>query len=262
MWELSHRAAQPWPDLFANWFDQQMMSKGLHNRANTAENNRWIASFKGRTALQAEQLDLLQELFGDAHDFYYKGPSNLWIALWGEPDELWSLCKTKLNTDAHFLEDSDWKEIISSKNNELDICEALRIFEGEVMLATESNFQDLPFGYFVEAIALYRLHSYASKIFKLNSDGIGAYRSLFQCALNADTKITLFFLGIFSDIKEELISMEIEKIKANKNYCINTGLSYPPSEDAARKYAMDPLAAHPNLDRWDDLKFDWVSSDA
>ena len=256
------RVTLPFADTFAQWFDQEMFTKGLYNRANTTESNRWTGSFKGRTALQNEQLDLLQELFSDAQDLYYKGPSNLWSALWGEPDQLWKLCKTRINTDAHFMDDKSCNDEVFDQNNQYDICEALRIFEGEIMLATESNFHELPFGYLIEAIALYRLHTHAIRLFKINSDGIGAYRSLFQCLSNTDIKLRLMLLGIFDDIKDEVIRMETIKLRSYPDYCERAGLRYPPSDDAARQYASDPLAVHANSERWNDLKFDWVSSDA
>ena len=259
--ELSLRVALPFADTFAQWFDQEMVIKGLYNRANTAESNRWTGSFKGRTALQNEQLDLLHELFSDAQDLYHKGPSNLWDALWGEPDQLWKFCKTRISTNAHFMDDKLWSEVLSKQDNKYDICEALRVFEGEIMLATETNYHELPFGYLIEAIALYRLHTHAITLFRINSDGIGAYRSLFQCISNTDIKITLSMLGILDDIKDELIRMETIKLKSFPDYCETTGLRHPPSDDAARKYASDPLAIHANSERWDDLKFDWVSSD-
>ncbi|CAI8840504.1 putative AGPT-Pplase3 domain-containing protein [Pseudomonas sp. IT-P74] len=260
--ELSLRVGMPFADTFAKWFDQEMITKGLYNRANTAESNRWAGSFKGRTALQNEQLDLLHELFSDAQDLYHNGPSNLWEALWGEPDQLWKLCKTRVDANAHFMDDKSWNEALSKHDNQYDICEALRVFEGEIMLATETDFHDLPFGCFIEAVALYRLHTHAISLFKINSDGIGAYRSLFQCISNGDIKIRLLLLGVYLDIKKELIRMETIKLQSYPDYCEKAGLRYPPSDDAARKYASDPLAIHPNSKRWDDLKFDWVSSDA
>lgn len=260
--ELSLRVTLPFADTFARWFDQEMVKKGLYNRANTAESNRWTGSFKGRTALQNEQLALLQELFSDAQDLFHKGPSNIWHALWGETDQLWELCKTRINADAHFTDDKSSNDELYDQNNQYDICEALRIFEGEVMLATESNFHELPFGYFIEAIALYRLHTHAIRLFKINSDGIGAYRSLFQCISNSDIKLRLILLGILDDLKDEIIRMETIKLQSYPDYCEKAGLRYPPSDDAARKYASDPLAIHTNSERWDDLKFDWVSSDA
>ncbi len=260
--ELSLRVTLPFADTFASWFDQEMIKKGLYNRANTAESNRWTGSFKGTTALQNEQLDLLNELFSDAIELFHKGPSNIWQALWGEPDQLWKLCKTRINIDAHFKKDNSCNDECFDQNNEYDICEALRIFEGEVMLAMESNFHDLPFGYLIEALALYRLHTHAISCFKINSDGIGAYRSLFQCISNSDIKLRLIILGILDDLKEELIRMETIKLQSYPDYCEKAGLRYPPSDDTARKYASDPLAIHANSERWEDLKFDWVSSDA
>lgn len=260
--ELSLRVRMPFPDTFAKWFDQEMITKGLYNRANTAESNRWVGSFKGHIALQNEQLDLLHELFSDAQDLYHNGPSNLWDVLWGEPDQLWKSCKTRVDANAHFMNDKSWNEALSKYGNQYDICEALRVFEGEIILATETDYHDLPFGYFIEALALYRLHTHAISLFKINSDGIGAYRSLFQCISNGDIKIRLLLLGIFLDIRDELIRMEIIKLQSYPDYCEKAGLRYPPSDDAARKYASDPLAIHPNSERWDDLKFDWVSSGA
>ncbi|MGP5366959.1 hypothetical protein ACTXN4_05740 [Pseudomonas helleri] len=260
--ELSLRVTLPFADTFARWFDQEMIKKGLYNRANTAENNRWTGSFKGTTALQNEQLDLLNELFSDATELFHKGPSNIWQALWGEPDQLWKLCKTRMNIDTHLKKHNSCNDEFLDQNNEYDICEALRIFEGEVMLATESNFHDLPFGYLIEALALYRLHTHAISLFKIKSDGIGAYRSLFQCISNSDIKLRLILLGIVDDLKDELIRMEIIKLQSYPDYCEKAGLRYPPSDDTARKYASDPLAIHANSERWEDLKFDWVSSDA
>lgn len=262
MYELSSRAAMPFSDTFASWFDQEMMRKGLHKRANTAESNRWIGSFKGRTALQREQLDLLQELFNDAHDFYSKGPSSLWIAMWGDISKLWPLCKTRTERLAHFKTDDYWEYERFHEDSGLDICEALRFFEGEIMLATETNYHDLPIGYLVEAIALYRLHSHTSQILTLNIDGVGAYRSIYQCLFNAEIMIALMKLDILDDIKEETILMEANKIMTNKSYCEAIGFIYPPSKETAMEYAKNPLAMRPNEERWDDLEFDWVNSDA
>lgn len=108
--ELAQRVNASSPDIFALWFDQKMRDKGLDRRANTAESNRWNVSFKGRAALQAEQLELLQELFTDASDFHQKGPSLLWAALWGEIDSLWPLCKTRIDIDAHYKDESAWEK--------------------------------------------------------------------------------------------------------------------------------------------------------
>lgn len=262
MYELSSRVTMPFPDTFASWFDQEMTKKGLYKRANTAESNRWVPSFKGRTALQREQLDLLQELFSDAHDFYSRGPSNLWIAMWGDLHLLWPLCKTRAEIMAHFKTEDYWKYERPHKESETDICEALRLFEGEIMLATETNYHDLPIGYLVEAIALYRLHSHTSELLTLATNGIGAYRTIYQCLFNAEIAATLLRLDILENIKNELTTMEIRKIQSNKLYCEALGFIYPPSEEAAMKYARDPLSIQPNQERWEELRFDWVTSDA
>lgn len=261
MYELSLRESMPFSDTFAHWFDQEMMNKGLHKRANTAESNRWVRSFKGKTALQKEQLDLLQELFSDAQEYYYKGPSNLWTALWGEVDELWKLCKTRADTMAHFKPYKDHELANLQEDSTLDICEALRLFEGEIMLATETHYHDLPIGYLIEAIALYRIHNHASKILTLNTDGIGAYRSVYQCLFNATIKLDLLKLDILDDVKNEIMQTEEDKIRNNKKYCIAIGFAYPPSREAIEQYTNNPLAIYPNEGRWSKLNFDWETSD-
>jgi hypothetical protein len=239
--ELALRVNASSPDMFALWFDQKMRDKGLDRRANTAESNRWNVSFKGRAALQAEQLELLQELFTDASDFHQKGPSCLWTALWGEIDSLWPLCKTRIDTDAHYKNESAWEKEFRHNYSNLDLGESLKLFNHEIQILVQVGDDDTPIGYLTEAIALYRIYTHTQKALNPNPNSTEAYKNIFLCLQRTKIGAKLLNLGILDFVTEEIAEMEVSNILSSIDYCNSIGFNRMPSKEEARVYADNPL---------------------
>lgn len=248
--ELALRVNASSPDMFALWFDQMMRDKGLDRRANTAESNRWNVSFKGRAALQAEQLELLQELFTDASDFHQKGPSWLWTALWGEIDSLWPLCKTRIDIDAHYKDESVWEKEFFHNYSKLDLSESLKLFNHEIQILVQIGDDDTPIGYLTEAIALYRLYTHTQKKLNPISNNTEAYRNIFLCLQRTKIGTKLLKLGILDFVAEEIAKLEVSNILSNIDYCESIGFNRMPSKEEARAYADNPLEWWLNESIW------------
>lgn len=239
--ELAQRVNASSPDIFALWFDQKMRDKGLDRRANTAESNRWNVSFKGRAALQAEQLELLQELFTDARDFHQKGPSWLWTALWGEIDSLWPLCKTRIDIDAHYKDEIAWEKESRHNYSNLDLNESLKVLNHEIQILVQVGDDDIPIGYLTEAIAIYRLYTHTHKTLNPNSNSTEAYRNIFLCLQRTKIGAKLSKLGILDFVSEEIAGLEVSNILSSIDYCESIGFNRVPSKEEARAYADNPL---------------------
>jgi len=248
--ELAIRVNASSPDMFALWFDQKMRDKGLDRRANTAESNRWNVSFKGLAALQTEQLELLQELFTDASDFHQKGPSWLWSALWGEIDSLWPLCKTRIDTDAHYKDERVWEKELRHNHSSLGLSEALKVFNHEVQILVQIGDDDTPIGYLTEAIALYRLYTHTYKTLNPNSNNTEAYRNIFLCLQRTEIRTKLLKLGVLDCVTEEIVGLEVSNILSNIDYCECIGFNRMPSKEEARTYANNPLERWLNESNW------------
>lgn len=79
---------------FASWFDGAMRRLHPGRAWETAANNKWRKNFSGESALTADSINWLGELFPNAASLFNCGSGNLWQALWrpaSSPDDLWSI---------------------------------------------------------------------------------------------------------------------------------------------------------------------------
>lgn len=192
MHELMWRTGSSNPHQFAGWFDQLTHS-------HTQDSGKWRANFAGARPLSKNQLDVLGQIFTDAHSHYQNGPCNLWRALWGEPAYLIACVRShpKFYPQIPFA--------VGERAVQLSI---LATAEGEI------SFDD-----FVRAIALYRLRKETEPFARI--DGIGlnqtgtVWRNIQSCLEENKVIAELNRLGLKRLITEELEELEAERKSGN-----------------------------------------------
>ena len=169
MHELSSRAGTDNPNQFAKWYDAQQSSE---SRATTEASGKWRRNFSGQASLKDEQLDLLCSLFSDARKFYEDGPGNLWLALWGNVEELWNICK-----------------IGRHAGPELPFPVSVAFIESTIYGVSNLKLVDL-----ARSIAIYRIHMEINRLAR--TEGVGAYRCVRMCMNDVKLKRELEALGV------------------------------------------------------------------
>jgi hypothetical protein len=250
MQELARRVGADNPNQFARWFDEQA-------DASTQESGKWRHNFNGNRPLSSQQLNWLSKRpeFNDVHASYLAGPSDLWLAVWGDPKDLWSLCRTRFCTQGPSLDDCIWPAMAPEDwgNDERGYGEAMREFEGELLLA-EAYAEPLELRHLTEAIALYRLHHFVSSIAPTKIDGSGAYRCVRMCTENFALASQLDALGVYELLVSELVEHEAAQLDASRRY----RASIPVTDFQLDAYLAQPQAAIPEFWRWEALQFDWA----
>lgn len=239
MLELGRRTASPTPQKFACWFDKTIKERRPHLNVDTSESNRWRPSFNGKSALQSSQLELLQELFSDAVEFYQNGPSGMWIALWGDIEVLKPLCKTHLEDDAHYTQDEkiNWS---NHPNQTLSLKESINKFIEIADFEIHLN-DGIALEFLSEAIALHRLQAHAAINNYSTTNNIELYRTIFRLINNTTISRNLTELGILNEIKEETALLEIRPLTKIPTYWEKAGFLRRPSAEQAKVYSLNPI---------------------
>ncbi|HHH9367216.1 hypothetical protein ACM8AQ_23015 [Pseudomonas aeruginosa] len=239
MLELGRRTASPTPQKFACWFDKTIKERRPHLHVDTAESNRWRPSFNGKSALQSSQLELLQELFSDAIEFYHNGPSGMWIALWGDIEALKPLCKTHLEDDAHYIQDEkiDWSD---HPNQTMSLKESIKNFIEIANYEIYLN-DEIALGFLSEAIALHRLQTHAATNNFSTTNNTELYKVIFRLINCTTISDSLVGLGILSETKEETEQLETMHLTQIETYWEKVGFLRRPSAEQAKVYSLNPI---------------------
>ncbi len=275
MRELSRRVGAENPNQFAGWFDKQV-------EATTQESGKWRHNFNGTRPISEQQLNWLSRIpeSSDAREIYWHGPSDLWRALWDEPQALWPICRTRFLEDGPEIDDRIWPHLVAEMetptgtwktnasepeidvwafsvedepSNEYSLQEAMRNFEGELLLA-EAYDMPLTLRHVTEAIALHRISQLVTRIGKSSIDMTGAYRCVRMCTDNYAALTTLDAIGIYDDLLDELRAQEAQHLSGNREYRANLPISNFVLDD----YLRNPQRVIPNDFRWEKLSFDWA----
>lgn len=199
MHTLARRVGAENPHQFADYFDRQT---GMTTQAS----GKWRLNFAGMKPLSLQQVQLLSRLEPDVRRLCEAGPADLWLALWGEEHDLWSLCRTRFTPVGPTLDDRTWTIVVREFDSERTFDEALAEFEGEFLLA-EAYGEPLSLRHLTEAVALYRLHEAASALMPLGIDGDGLCRCIRLCVEDDAVKTELQQLGVFDGVHRELASL-------------------------------------------------------
>ncbi|MEQ0770908.1 hypothetical protein ABLT15_01285 [Paraburkholderia tropica] len=251
---LMRRAKCPNTHQFGAWINNKSEQLGW---GDTQDSNKWRKLIDGElTYPPVKSVQMLSQLFHDAERLYNDGPANLWRALWGnaaDPTVLWPLCRTRLDSEGPWLHEIVWEEIEASSLNERTFREAIREFEGELLLAKAYG-EFLNLNHLAEAIALYRLHQATNSLARSDIDGVGAYRCIRHCLDDPCIFLELDSFDGFRFIHNELVEMEIRRLTTERSYCSSIGID----SDQAECYADDPLSYIDDGTRWDCLDLNWA----
>jgi hypothetical protein len=251
MQELARRVGADNPNQFAKWFDEQA-------DAATQESGKWRHNFNGNRPLSTQQLNWLSKLSEslDAHAMYQDGPSNLWRAMWTDPRDLWTLCRTRLRDICANLDSPVWLNdapLSAAHPNDRCLGDMLREFEGELLLA-EAYGVPLRLGHLTEAIALYRLYQFTNSIARINIDGGGIYRCVRMCTGNHAVRAELDVLGVYELVVSELVATEATHLAASPTYRASVSIA----EADIDVYLQCPDILIRESQRWEALQFDWA----
>jgi hypothetical protein len=239
---------------FGAWINKESEQLGW---GDTQDSNKWRKLIDGElTYPPVKSVQMLSRLFHDAERLYNDGPANLWRALWGnaaDPTVLWSLCRTRLDSEGPWLPEIIWEEIEASSLRERTFRETIREFEGELLLAKAYG-EFLNLNHLTEAIALYRLHQATNSLARSDIDGVGAYRCIRHCLDDPSIFLELESFDGFRFIHNELVEMEIGRLTTERSYCSSVGID----TDQAEWYADAPLSYIDDGTRWDCLELDWA----
>ncbi|MCG7929946.1 MAG: hypothetical protein N0E44_07840 [Candidatus Thiodiazotropha lotti] len=228
MHQLASRLGAKNPYHFARLFDDET---GL----DTKWTGKWRKNFNGEKPLSEGQLRLLSCLDPSITRLHEEGPSNLWIALWGDVSDLWTLCRTRY---CSVFDDRLWSQIDSEYefSTERNRHGALRVLEDEIT-AAEDYGEPLFLSHLTESIMLYRLFCHAN-IASPDKPGVQAYRCIHRCLDSIDIWYELDQLGIFYGVREEVTEMEICRLGREARYRDELGLEM----HQIALYADEPLA--------------------
>gem|GEM_PF-2325925 len=250
MQELARRVGADNPNQFARWFDEQA-------DATTQESGKWRHNFNGNRPLSGQQLNWLSKRpeFEDVQAAYRAGPSDLWLAMWSDHKDLWPLCRTRYCTAGPSLDGCIWQALAPDDwgNDERGYCEAMREFEGELLLA-EAYAEPLELRHLTEAIALYRIHHFVNSIAPTKIDGSGAYRCVRMCTDNFALLLQLEALGVYELLVSELVAHEAAQLEISRTY----RAAIPVTDFQIDRYLAQPQAAIPESQRWQSLQLDWA----
>lgn len=251
MQELARRVGADNPNQFAKWFDEQA-------DAATQESGKWRHNFNGNRPLSGQQLNWLSKLPAsvDAHAMYQDGPSDLWLAMWADPRDLWTLCRTRLHDTCTDLDSPVWLDdapLPAAHRNDRCLGDMLREFEGELLLA-EAYGEPLRLGHLTEAIALYRIYQFTNSIARVNIDGGGVYRCARMCTDNHAVSAELNVLGVYELVVSELEAIEAKHLSTSPTY--RAAIPIPDAD--VNVYLHNPSIIILEKQRWGALQFNWA----
>lgn len=251
---LMDRAECPNPNQFGAWINKESEKLGWKD---TQHSNKWYKLIDGKlTHPPVKAVQMLNQLFHDAERLYNDGPANLWRALWGnatDPAVLWPLCRTRIDSNGPWFDETTWEGIEANSINERTFRETIREFEGELLLAKAYD-EVLSLNHLTEAIALYRLHQATNSLARSDIDGIGAYRCIRHCLDDPWVYWELTSFDGFRLIHDQLVEMEIGRLTTERSYAASIGID----PGRVEWYADDPLSYIEDGTRWDHLNLDWA----
>ncbi len=188
---------------------------------NMTESNRLYKYFRGDLRRHPTQiLNLLSQIFDDIEDIYWKGPSDLWTALWGEVREISTIIKITSNT----LEQSTTEEALNKVYMDY-------LIHGDFSLTS--------------VIATYRYLATTDPYGRLG-DGYGfgrafsIYIQLIKILKTEDIKNYLSELGVYRGVQEEIAKIEKERV-GNRPHWVS------PIECGTFNPSQSPLPAQTHL---------------
>jgi hypothetical protein len=217
------------PNQFAEWFN----SKSVHlNWCDTKGSKKWYPYFEGRVKQKpVKVLGLLDQICYFASSFYGNGPECLWDAMWGAPFELWDIgFSTVLDfKDGH----QGAMKLIAYADNSLTFAQSVYNFQWALLMnqviGNEPELFDLS-----KSIAIYRIDQEVSKFHSTGETGL--YKCIHVCLSSECVINELSRLGILDFVSNELIKLEISRLKNDQYYRAAVGVG-----DIV-KYAQDPFA--------------------
>jgi hypothetical protein len=242
---------------FGAWVNNESERLGWND---TQQSNKWYKLTNGSLTKRPDKpIAMLGQLFHGAEQIYENGPANLWRALWGDatnPAVLWPLCRTRIDSNGPWLDDITWKEIEAKLLDERTFREAIREFEGELLLAMAYD-QPLSLNHLTESVALYRLHQTTNCLARSDVDGVGAYRCIRLCLDDPGIASKLSNYSALNVVRDELIEMEIGRLIRERSYLASVGIE----RNQIELYANDPLPWIDTNARWNALNLDWAQAD-
>lgn len=148
--------------------------------------NGWQALFNGTRPLSADRLRALSSVpvWADARDLYERGPSDLWLAMWGPLPTLRGMFVQEL---------TQWQTFD----------QLLAEFEGDLLVA-EAQGELLDVRHLAQSVALHRLHRAMTDLAPLELDGKGTARCLRQCLDNPSVQLELDAMAVLPFVDQEL----------------------------------------------------------
>ncbi|MFM0518430.1 hypothetical protein PQR08_13440 [Caballeronia jiangsuensis] len=241
---------------FAKWFDlstegwsrttgPELISDIATQIAETQDSKKWYRIVSGAQPLSERSLSNLQRLFPDARRIFSDGPERLFEALWGDIDDLWSVCRVEVH--AYEFPDPKRPADVSAFNPDdlemfadasLSFEESLENFECSLLLYKRFG-QELTINCLSEAIAFHRIHGAISRLCKV--DGVGAYRCVQMCLNDQAIAMQLkkfnlhrATIDVYESISNELFNAEVRRLQTDVEYRKSVG-----AEDFA-EYARNP----------------------
>ncbi|SDQ22649.1 hypothetical protein SAMN05443245_0461 [Paraburkholderia fungorum] len=231
MWEAIRRSGSANPNQFGRWFDAQTATwthipkSGSDANAKsgqlkaTEDQKKWYPFAKGESPLSKATLSYLARLLPDIYSNHWSGPERLWEALWGPPEDLWSICGASVYQSPLPKPDAD-PELFAGSG--LPFEESLHNFEASLlarhlMYGPELELRDL-----TESIAMYRLHQSVNRLAK--TGGAGAYRCVRICLDAPEVRWHLRSLSAFAnfslydELNSELVATELDRLKREPSY--------------------------------------------
>lgn len=254
MHQMACRIGTPDHQQFASAYDV-----AFPDMCSTLASRKWRAYFegeKGKRPLKPELLENFCALWAEAGQLYRDGPSDLWLAMWGDERKLWRLCRTRCVANGPDYDDHLWRAIESVFTERTTFGEALREFEGSVLMAEAYN-HSLSIRYLTEAIAFYRLHRFMNGAAPLDVDGKGAYRCVRICLDNQGVRwaldsLTFGISNIYGLLVNELAVIEAGRLVHERSYRGTIAV------DDLAAYVAHPQAVISDDERWIALNFNWA----
>lgn len=244
MHELMRRTGSANPNQFAQWFDEATASwcdgaqgdgcDQTKQVTGTKDQKKWYRIARGQQVLSSKALTQLTRLFPDANEYYWSGPRELWYALWGPLQCLWTIAGSVV----HDWEPGPHDPGETFTGPELSFEESLYNFECDLLFRLDDVDEEFDLRDLSQSIALYRLHRAVNELGK--TDGVGAYRCVRMCMDAKELQDHVHAFSTFSSIcvygaiNAELIEREIRRLKGEPSYRESVGIGIAHIEDYAR----------------------------
>ncbi|WNC89604.1 hypothetical protein RI103_18310 [Paraburkholderia sp. FT54] len=235
---------------FGAWVNRRSERLGW---SDTQSSNKWRHLFNGKLERPPiGAVRMLSQLFGDAEKYYHDGPSNLWLALWGDARDsniLWKLCRTRIHGFSNWNYGRfTWESTPPESAKVKTFSQTLVDFETDLLGEARSGGTP-SLRHLTEAIALYRLHRALNRLAVSDVDGVGAYRSVVYCLETEEISSQLKNYGAYDLVRDELEAIEYDRLKTEPAYFASVGIQ----KHSVTEYARNPLQFIDNEARWEAL---------